>query len=143
MGSPVAYQTTGNKLSVWLIEERHSDIQRVITALAASRDRVSNMDYVTLDYEVLAGMQIKIQSVVGDTHDKDANERWHRDLTDLSATQVANLSNAIVAGGKRARANEKDVIEWIRQAVADGHIERGKLAANIISKIFPTARAGN
>ena len=129
-------ETSGNKLSVWLVDENELDVRRVITALAASRDHVTNVDYVVLDYEVFEGMKLKLEIARGNTHDDGANQRWHRDLVELSATQVANFANAVVAKGKKARATERDVISWIQTAVAAGHIDRERLQPNVVAKVF-------
>jgi hypothetical protein len=45
--------TTCNSLSVWLVNEDKANFTRVVTAMAASRERIDKLDYVLFREELL------------------------------------------------------------------------------------------
>ena len=93
-------QTGSNKLSVWLIEEDKSDLERIVVALAAMRNVLSNLDYALLDSGILDKINIKMSDSLGNSPDLTANSRWHRDL--IRALGLANRgSRKSHRGGRR------------------------------------------
>jgi hypothetical protein len=128
-------QTGSNNLSVWHVEEDSSNLERIVLAIAATRDAVTNLDYALFGYEVLAETNIKIKSSVGNSPDEIANATWHRDLTELSVSQIANLAKAIDLKGERNRVSERKVLQGIKKALAGGHIHPEKLKQNVSTKV--------
>jgi hypothetical protein len=49
--------TKGNELSVWLVENDRSNLEQVVTALAATRTDISNLDYALLDVRLLPELE--------------------------------------------------------------------------------------
>jgi hypothetical protein len=86
------FRISEGKLSVWLIAEDKSNIDRVLAALAATRDKLQDMGYVLFDSGVLERCEIKFEKSEGGTPDSYANNNWHHDLTDLSVRQVAEFA---------------------------------------------------
>ena len=56
------FTTTSNTISVWYIKENTSNLQRVVAALAAQRDRLVNFDYALFNKEILSEL-VTIQAV--------------------------------------------------------------------------------
>ena len=46
-------QTSSNQLSVYHIEDDKSNLEQIVTALAASRDTIANLDYALLDLQIV------------------------------------------------------------------------------------------
>ena len=126
--------TTFNALSVWRVEENHSNLQQIVAALAAMRESLSNFDYALFDEKILSQVQIKISETKGVTFDEQVNV-YHRDLVELSASSLVTLAGAIHASNMRERVLSKDVGLIIRQAVSEGRIELTKLKEGIQKKI--------
>jgi hypothetical protein len=57
--SLVDFSTKKNELSVWHIDKDESNLKRIISALAANRDTLSNFDYALFDKKILIDNNIK------------------------------------------------------------------------------------
>lgn len=88
-------RTSSNELSVWYIEDDESNLEHVITALAASGDTVANLDYALFDLQLITNSDIKIHQSPGITPDERVNALWHRDLIELSASKIMRLATII------------------------------------------------
>jgi len=127
--------TKANELSVWLIEDDRSNLNHVVTALAATRTHISNLDYALLDMQLLPELNIKVRHTTGGTPDEKANVSWHRDLVELSAFKVVELAKSILAKAERKRVPETEIRRLIIQAIASGRIEPTKLQESIRGKM--------
>lgn len=127
-------QTSNNVLSVWYIEHDRSNLERVVTALAARCDRISNLDYALLDLEVVSGLGIKAESTPGETPDTEANT-WHIHLVELSARKLTELANAIYEWADRQRIQKKRLTQLVAKAVASECIDRTRLSTKVSKEI--------
>jgi hypothetical protein len=126
--------TKGNELSVWHIEDDRSNLEQVVTAVAAGRDNIANLDYALFDQQILSAINIKIKETKGGSPDEKVNA-WHRDLVELSATKLMELAKAIQTEAAKERILPKDIIRLIKRAIASGQIERAKLKPGVTAKI--------
>lgn len=128
--------TSENRLSVWHVEDDRSNLERVVAALAASCGAVSNLDYALLDQQVLSTtLKVKIEGNRGASPDDKANESWHRDLVELSASKLVELAKAFLANGERDRVPEKKVRRLLADAVASGNVDSRRVDARIRADI--------
>jgi len=118
--------TKGNRLSVYVVEDDRSNLERIITAIAANCDFISDFDYALFAQETLDEIKINAEHTSGETPDTVVNS-WHRDLVELSAANIFALANVIVTNAERKRVLSKRVLELVARAVASGQIEREKL----------------
>ena len=128
--------TKYNKLSVWFIEESKSNLEHIIAALAANCDTLSNFDYALFSDDILARESIKVEKSQGSSKDSDANDRWHRDICELSATKLLSIAQHISKEGKIDRIQEREVVKHISKAVQTGRIKLETLKPGIQSKIL-------
>ena len=126
--------TSSNTLSVWLVEDDKSNLEQVIVALSSSCDNISNFDYALLNVDLLSNLGIKIETKEGLTPYTRANQ-WHRDLVEFTTDKLFKLAKAIFLLPDRERVAEKTVLNWIRDAVRNGHIDKTKLSAGITKKL--------
>src|SRR5713101_2238736 len=131
--------TKDNQLSVWHIEDDRLNVERVITALAASGTDVANVDYTLLDHRLLSDMHIKIASTRGGTLDEEVNASWHRDLVELSAGKLVVLATAIFVHAEKQRIRKIRVHQLIAQAVASGWIDLQRLQPKVRTEIEASA----
>ncbi len=121
-------KTKGNALSVYEVGE-DADEGRITVALAASRDRVDNIDYAIFDAQ-FAELGIDVVRSEGMTPDAGVNEA-HRDLQHLTVRHVVGLAEAISNTGKFKRTQGKDVKTGILEAVSTGILDKGKMRSKL------------
>jgi hypothetical protein len=134
----------GNELSVWQLPDDRSNLERVLTALSATRDFPSNIDYLLFDSRLPNAFDIGIKQSSGGTPDVEANKRWHYDLHDLSGRQLAEFAVALHQSGERRRELEKRVKQLITMGVQNSHLTVGKINPKLAQKLQlgqpPTSR---
>jgi hypothetical protein len=118
--------TKGNKLSVYVVEDNQSNLERIIASIAANCDFISDFDYALFGQEVLDEIKINTQDTSGETPDTLVNT-WHRDLVELSAVKIFTLAKVIATRAERRRVLSKRVMELVAHSIASGQIEREKL----------------
>ncbi len=107
--------TTENALSVWLIERDKSNLDEVLTAVAASRERVSNIDFVLIPYQELAELIDKYNAIISEVPGKTPHliaNIWHRDLSNLTG-------NKLLAIAKYFYRYRQDVDRYMPQTVKE------------------------
>lgn len=123
--------TNNNELSVWYIKDDKSNLARIVAALAANSDHVSNLDYALFNEQVLSEIGIKVEKRKGATIDEEANTSWHCELVELSASRLMELAKAILTKAEKKRVQEKEVRELIKQSLNSGHIDKTKLKTRV------------
>ena len=121
--------TKDNRLSVWEVAFDHSNLERIVRALAVSRDRIADMGYVLFDSSLLEGAGINAAVENGATPDEGANS-WHRDLIDLSGNKLVLLTRLILQNGVSGTLLKKR----LEQLVEDG-IQQKQLPEKCRSKL--------
>ena len=127
--------TKDNRLSVWYIKDDESNLQRVATAYAASRDSLAHFEYVLFDIGLPSNMKIDLMETKGGTKDEYVNELWHRDLDGLTALRLVDLAVELAKGARRERIPEKKIKKWVAEAVANGQIDELNLSDRIRKKL--------
>ena len=132
--------TTQYCLSVWLVESEEL-VSRVVGALAASRGKADVLDYVLFPQDYLKAAELELYEVPGKTPDDDVN-RYHRDLTHVSADKVVLLTKRIWYGNiedgrasRVTRAYTKDIIRLVVEAVRCGRISLERLKPKLKATI--------
>ncbi len=126
--------TSDNTLSVYLIESDKSNLERVVTALAANCNKVSNLDFALLDLGVFSKLEIKVECAAGQTPDEQVN-KWHRDLVELSAQKLIELAKAILSSAGKKRLSKRSLVRLIAEALEFNHISAAKLKPGVLKKI--------
>ena len=116
-------KTQGNTLSVWLIDEDRTNLNRIVAALAAGRHRLDKLDYALIDRRRLELLDIQIISKKGNSFDVQANTLWHQDLTELTGNNLLELAVVMQAKAEFIRASKKDVGALIATSINDGFID--------------------
>jgi hypothetical protein len=118
--------TRGNVLSLWHIEDDRSNVDRLITALAATRQKPDKFDYAIIDLDILSTIGIHIRASIGETPDEAVNS-WHWDAIELTATQILKLAQAIRETGEIKRVLEKQITKMLIDAASSGRIQRARI----------------
>ena len=109
-------QTQGNRLSVWEVEGDRSNLERVVRALAANRERLADTGYVLFDSNLLTDAGVVATFERGNTADEEANS-WHRDLIDLSGDKLVLLARLILQNGESGRILKKRLEELVEDGI--------------------------
>lgn len=118
-----------NKVSFWHVDDDKSNLDQVVAALGAGRDFPGHLDYALVDQTRLTKTGLRIEHTAGHSFHKEANEYWHRDTTELSAENVAEIANLIMAHGTTKRIGGSKVTSLARQAATSGVIDINKRRA--------------
>lgn len=130
--------TQDNLLSVWHVEDDQSNLARIVTALAANRERLDKLDYALIDHLKVQELQMKVERSSGGTPDRIAND-WHRDICELSALNLTDLAKAILPErDKRHRVSAKEIQQRIREAIQSGRIDTDRLKPQLKAKLEQT-----
>jgi hypothetical protein len=121
--------TSENRLSVWEVAVDRSNVERIVRAIAVTRQKIADMGYVLFDSSVLATAGIDTVAEIGETPDEGANN-WHRDLIELSGNKLVILTKLILESGESGTILKKR----LEQLVTDG-VEQKQLPEKCRSKI--------
>ena len=119
--------SVASRLSVWHIEGDRSNLKEVVAALAATRDHADKFDFALFPEGVLQEAQIRAEVTRGDSLDLAANQKWHRDLVELSSAKLVRLAELIHLQGQIERLLENEVTELIREGVEAGQLDQRRL----------------
>ena len=127
-------RATNNELSVWSTESDRSDLDAVIVAAAASREHLDKLDYTLFDENALSSLGIRCVRSDGETPHRHANKEMHRDLVQLTAQKVVRLAYMMMPL-ERVRVSEKQVRLMLTRAIAQGDLERTRIAPKLLADI--------
>ena len=119
-------KTSGNLLSVWIIDDDRSNLNRVIAALAAGRDFLDKLDYALIDEAAIDDIGIHFNHADGNTPDEGANQRWHQDLAGLTGQRLVALA-AKMHGSNMARVPKRGVRDLILESIDSGFFAKESL----------------
>lgn len=127
-------------LSVWHVEDNKSNLQRILTALAALNTSAEHLDYLLFDVATVANLGITAKKTNGDTPDHLANLSWHYDLVDLSGQKVLDLAHAIFWVCETSRIQKLTIAKWLKEAFEKKEcdpVRNEKLAAKVLVGPLP------
>ena len=130
-------RTIGNALSVWQIDEKRTNLARVVAALAAGRMKLDKIDYALLDRQTLEPLGIRLVKEAGGSFDRDANTLWHQDMTGLSASKLLELACTLQTRAEFKRIHKKDVRSLIVASIHDGFIDPTQLETKLREDLEP------
>ena len=127
-------KTTEGKLSIFIIDNERSNLDRVIAALACGRTSLDKFDYVLVPEEQIVG-NFKVCTTGGDTLD-DVVNGLHRDIARLTAASVMDL--AIVFRtymNNMTRRSPSTVKQLINASISAGSLEKERIDENLRKKL--------
>ncbi len=130
-------RTIRSALSVYLLGSEISRA-RIIGALAAKKDRLSQVDYVLLELNFLesTGLILRNTPEHGKTFDNDVN-KVHYDIVNLSPLKLYELAQYISkrVTDKRCLCNKAEVAEFINHSIDSGYIDKNMLKDRLVRKL--------
>lgn len=118
---PLADLTTKeNLLSVWVVNEDGSNIERIVRAVGIGRQELAHIGYVVFDAASLADAGIEIIENSGESCDHEANA-WHRDLA-LSGNKVVALAKTMFRHGEIDVVLKQRMEELVKEGLNNGQL---------------------
>lgn len=115
--------TNNNSLSIYVVDGHPEQIDRLVAALALTRDYLNVIDLATAPEEILDACMIGTRSQIQGTTPDQVVNNWHVDLIELSVTNVANLAKSIKSQGEICRVQRNDVLQAIRNSLTQQWID--------------------
>lgn len=122
-------QTTRCRLSVYAVTDTING-QRVAAAMAATRERISSIDYAIFEDSELESLSISVQHTPGDTPDDDVN-KMHHDLGNLTTRRLCQLAE-IVFAGEISRMAWYNVRELLLDEISAGLLDATRIRPKIV-----------
>lgn len=114
--------TRNNSMSVWVIDSFEGKLERIIAALAATRDSLQDFEYVLLDSKTLALVGIKSLQTKGESPDRELNS-LHLDLVEISGQKLLKLTTATLRRIQQQGEDTKLIDRVLRKTVAQYIVE--------------------
>ena len=112
--------TIENCLSVWFLDDEKKELDALLGALAASREKADKLDYVLFAEEHLRFAGIEVRATAGLTPDAQVNA-CHRDLVHLSASKVLALTTRVWQDNYGTiRVAERKAVQRVADAIRLG-----------------------
>jgi hypothetical protein len=125
-------QTKGNKLSLWIIEEDSSNLERVVTALGSTCDHAAQIDYALVECSKVKELGIILENTPGDSADEELNGKYHVDATQLTAEQVYNFARLIQSTAEIQRCYKVKLIALLREGVGKGVLKTSSMQPSLL-----------
>lgn len=123
--------TDDNRLSVFILENSNVQMERVVAALALTRDNLEHVDLAIAPEEVLEVCGIRHAKVPAKTPDSEVND-WHLDLVELTLAKIAELATAIRNEGKIVRYQRTDVRVAVQKSLRTANIVPGNINPKLV-----------
>ena len=119
-GDPLGdLRITRGKLSLWYIEKDGSNLDLIVAALAANRERFDKFEYALFEQNIVYKIDLAVEETIGATPLNDAN-KWHRDLVHLTVDKAAHLVTSIFSTLEKKRVPKNDVRRRVVDAYREG-----------------------
>ena len=126
--------TKQNRLSVFVLDKPDDQTERVVAALAVTRDNLAPLDLAIAPEEVLVRCDIRRDKIQGETPDSWVNG-WHEDLVELTVAKITRLAAAIKSEGEIRRYNLKKVETAIQQSLEANYIGAEHINGRLVQSL--------
>jgi hypothetical protein len=127
--------THASQLSVWSIDDERSNLNRIVAALAASRDHIDKFDYFLIDERDAAGLRIEIETRAERCADEEASRLWHRNMLKLTASQLHGLVRSAYATPRTGRILEPIVESMLRAGIGSSQLQRALVNSTLLQSL--------
>ena len=119
--------TQQNSLSIFIVQGDEQQVDRVVAALALTRQYLGHVDVAIVSEQVLEDCNItRTTKVEATTPDSEVNS-WHADLVQLSVTNVSDLAKAIKSHGEISRFFKADVKRAIKTSLTNQWVNTDRI----------------
>ena len=121
---------TDDSMSIYEIEDIQDGVNRVVAALAATRDHLDKLDYLIFEKSLLEGLGIDISERKGTTADDEVNQ-WHLDLENLTTKTITKLVDNLFYKCETGRKTALEIKDLISNHLEEGFLNPGQVRIQI------------
>lgn len=129
------FKTTNNVLSLFIVKNDLSNLNRVLAAIASTRKYTAHIDYTLIPVKEINHRRFNIIQTTGQTPDSVVNTEYHRDFIEITGFQLARFAKIILDNDNFGRKREQPIIELIIQNIGDGKLDKNKLNPDLFETI--------
>ena len=129
-------RTTGNKMSVWLIESE-AEIDEAVLAIAAGQLHLETFDVVTISPDYIGEKGIAVSATESETPVEELRH-IHRDLCELSYCSLGVVAYHIaerISQNRAHRYTEGRLKGLLRNAISQERLEAQRLSESVRKKL--------
>ena len=128
-------QTQSNILSIWKIEDDLSNLENIITAIAATRLKPDVVQYIMVDIQTILDAGFTLKETPGDTP-FTSMAHYHVDIVELSGQRLVNLARLLQSSPfEKARRTESQVRNLLWQAYENRLLNTEKMKIELKTKL--------
>ena len=141
-------QTTNNDLSVYEVADSNSNLDKLISAMAANRQNLKPFYYILIERDTIESNNYSLASAVGGTLSKEVNN-FHINIEKLSGFKLVKLAKFFVEKSELNnteiinRVRVGDVLEKIINSIINNEFSINKLSGKLKNKVEEKMRAMN
>lgn len=129
-------KTDNNNLSLYYIDDDKSNLKKVVSAIASTRDSFSIFEYMLIDEKYLCRMNIKISSTIGKTNNQEVDKYWHRDVIDLSGNKLVEVGYVMLQNNSGLTRIMSPIIKnLIIDGIKFGWLKKESINPKLLEKI--------
>ena len=132
------FQTTDNCFSVYKIDEADDSlIDRILIAIAATKDNADKIDYAVIDDELFNSLNIEFEKIDGMTPDNDINS-MHLDVIKVSGGLLVSMTKEVMLKVETKRMSIKSVKKKIIEYLGKGYLDKNKMRKKLVDSLEDT-----
>lgn len=131
--------TSNNSLSIYVINDDKSDLNRCLSALAAQRNHLQKLDYILFDFSIIQQLGLHLDDKKGTLPDQEIN-KLHHNIVELSAYRLIKLTKAIMENYIGGRMLDEEIASLVVNSVKNNWIKRTSISVlfgEIETKYYP------
>lgn len=142
-------QTTGNELSVYELADSNSNLDQIISAMAANRQYLKPIYYILIERESIVSNNYSISKAVGKTPSDEVNRNYHINIEKLSGINLVKLAKIFSEKSELNnseiiyRVRAVDVLKKIINSITKKEFSIDKLSGSLKEKVGEALRAMN
>lgn len=131
-------RTTGNKLSLWSIDDE-ADLEEAVLAMAASFHRLDTIDVLSIDPSLVEKKGLSLEASKGLTPYAAFREN-HRDVVDLDYYSLGAMAEVVIESiqmERKKRFTRSQLKAIVSRAVEVGKVTLSELNKSVQEDIIP------
>lgn len=128
-------RTTSNNLSVFEVDDSQSNLDQIISAMAANRDNLNKLDYILIEKRLIANDDYELKKTDGNTLSDVVNTDYHLNIEMLSGIKLVKLAMFLSTHVEIETVRREDVLKKVVISINNGEINIEMLKDNLKEKV--------
>lgn len=127
-------ETKDNALSIYVVDESASAVDRTLAAFAANRDCLDKVDFALFETGLLDALETEVTATAGGTPDSEVNVQ-HHDVIHLTGSKLLRLVEMLIDQCQIERRTRPRVEKLIANGIANGQIDIKHLRDSMVESL--------